>query len=115
VKKDNIVFIRHIKDAIELIINFTKNYDNKRFVNDVLIQSAVVRQIEIIGEAVKNLTPEFKRKYPQIPWRDIIGMRDKLIHQYFGVDLNRVWNVVKKDLAVLKAEIKNILEIESGN
>ena len=114
-KKDNIVFIRHIKDAIELIINFTKNYDNKRFVNDVLIQSAVVRQIEIIGEAVKNLTPEFKRKYPQIPWRDIIGMRDKLIHQYFGVDLNRVWNVVKKDLAVLKAEIKNILEIESGN
>lgn len=80
--------------------------------NNNLVQAGVVREIEIMGEATKRLTNEFKEKYPDIPWKKVAGMRDKLIHDYFGVDLNAVWDTVKKDINVLEGKIKDIIERE---
>lgn len=74
-----------------------------------LVQDAVIRQIEIIGEATKQLSKTIKEKYPEIPWKDIAGMRDKLIHDYLGVDLNAVWKTVEKDIPFLKNKLKEII------
>ena len=82
------------------------------FLNIFLIVFAVVRQIEIVGEAVKNLPSGFRDKHPEVPWRDIVGTRDKIIHHYFGVDLNVVWAIVKKDLVELKKNVEDILRKE---
>jgi len=69
----------------------------------------VVRNIEIIGEAIKNLPEEFKNKHKGIPWKDIAGMRDRIAHFYFGIDYNLVWDTIKKDIPVLKKEIKKLI------
>jgi uncharacterized protein with HEPN domain len=74
------------------------------------MQSAVIRQIEIIGEASKNLTADYKKKHSLIPWRDIVDMRNKLIHEYFGVDKQVVWNTITIDLPQLKNQIANLLK-----
>lgn len=80
------------------------------FTNNTQVQDAVTRRIEIIGEAVKNLPEIFKKKYPEVAWKDIAGTRDVLIHAYFSVDIDTVWTIVKKDIPVLKKQIKDILE-----
>ena len=73
-------------------------------------QKASIRSIEVIGEAAKNIPDSFKEKYPEIVWKDIIGTRDKLIHHYFGVDLNAVWKVGKEDIPELKISIYVMLK-----
>jgi uncharacterized protein with HEPN domain len=73
------------------------------------IQDAVIRRLEIIGEAVKNLPPDFKERYTNIPWQQIAGMRDVLIHEYFGVDLNLTWQTVREDIPSLKSKLEEIL------
>lgn len=103
------IFIEHISVAIEMIEKFTINADEKTFKADSMEQSAVIRQFEIIGEAAKNIPTKFRKLYPDVPWLDMCGMRDKLIHEYFGVDLNSVWKTVKNDLPVLKKQIEKIL------
>lgn len=110
--KSDIVYLKHILDAIHRIEEYTQNLNHKQFLSNHLVQDAVIRQIEIIGEATKHLSRFIRKKYPEILWQDIAGMRDKLIHGYFGVDLYAVWNTVKKDIPELKIQIQNIIAEE---
>jgi uncharacterized protein with HEPN domain len=108
-KKDDTIYLRHILDAIVKIEKYTKDIDYKRFIEDTQIQDSVIRQLEIIGEATKHLSDTFRDKYPSIPWKKIAGMRNKLIHDYFGVDIDAVWNTVKDDIPKLKEEVSLII------
>jgi len=108
--KEPIIYVSHIRDAIALIEEFTINIDKKGLEKSKLIQSAVFRQIEIMGEASKNVSSEFRKKHENIPWSKIAGMRDMLIHQYFSVDTEKVWDVIRNDLPKLKTDIQKILQ-----
>ncbi len=105
-KKNDDFFINHILDAINKIEKYTANTDYDDFIKDMMKQDAVIREIEIIGEAVKKLSEKYKDKKSNIPWKDIAGMRDKLIHDYFGVDIDAIWETVLKDIPDLKSKIK---------
>jgi uncharacterized protein with HEPN domain len=107
--KDPKVFIKHILQSIILIEEYTKPLSKQEFLGCDYIQDAVIRRLEIIGEAVKNLPPDFKERYTNIPWQQIAGMRDVLIHEYFGVDLNLTWQTVREDIPSLKSELEEIL------
>jgi len=109
-KKDPKIFIEHILESIERIEDYTKEITKDQFVNSGKTQDAVIRRIEVIGEAVKNIPDEIKEKYSGVPWRRITGMRDILIHEYFGVDLELTWKVVKEDVVDLKKKISKVKE-----
>ena len=98
-----------ILEASTRILSYTKGFDFKDFQNDTKTQDAVIRNVEIIGEAVKNLSLEFKDSYPGIPWKSIAGMRDKLIHDYFGINTDIVWGVAEKNLPDLIRVLKTFL------
>ena len=99
------VYVRHILDAIAAVASFLNGLDYGRFTEDLRTQSAVVRQIEIVGEATSRLSEDFRARHDDIPWRDIIGMRNKLVHEYFGVDLEAVWKTATEDLTQLKRQL----------
>ena len=106
--KDPIVYLLHINDSIVLIGKYINKINKKEFLSDPILQDAVMRRLEIIGEAVKNLPVSFKSKHKSVPWKKIAGMRDILIHEYFGVDLSVVWTTCKEDLPFLKAALMKI-------
>ena len=112
-KRNIWLFIDDILEGIKNIEEFTKNLNKEKFSKDNLRQSAVIRQLEIIGEATKNVPISFREKYPNIPWKDMAGLRDILSHAYFGVDISRVWNVITKDLPNIKIKIEKIKLNES--
>ena len=93
----------------------TKDIDYEEFANNRLIRHATIKELEIIGEAVKNIPEEIKDKYPQIPWKNIAGMRDILVHAYFKVDTAIVWGVIKERLPELKEQIEKILKDLEGD
>ncbi|MFQ6002243.1 MAG: DUF86 domain-containing protein [Candidatus Zixiibacteriota bacterium] len=102
-------FLLDILEACGRIEGFVKGVSYEDFINDIKTQDAILRNIEIIGEAVKNLSNEFKNKHTEIEWKKISGMRDKLIHLYFGVNLEIVWDVVKNKIPILKDQISEPL------
>jgi uncharacterized protein with HEPN domain len=107
-KRDIGLFIQDILENIKDIESFSKGTSKESFMNDKLKQKAIIRSLEIIGEAVKNITNSFREKYLDVEWTKIAGMRDIIIHGYFRVDLDAVWNVIKKDLPKLKKQIEKI-------
>ncbi|MCL5010514.1 MAG: DUF86 domain-containing protein [Patescibacteria group bacterium] len=109
-KKDPLVFLRHILESIVWIEKDTAGFSEQEFRRNVPIQDAVLRRLEIIGEAVRNLPEDFKDKHSSISWQDISDMRNQLIHHYFGVDLHTVWRVVQDDLPPFKRQIEKILK-----
>lgn len=106
--KDISIFLDHILESIMLIGEYSKNVSDKDFYRNTELQDAVMRRLEIIGEAIKHIPDDFRVEYPTIAWKSIAGLRDKLIHEYFGVDTNLVWELVQKDLPVLEKEIQRI-------
>ena len=108
-----LLYIDDILESIKNIESFTKMVSKDNFMTNKEKQYAVVRAIEIIGEATKNISESFKQKYPEIKWKRVAGMRDVLIHAYFEVKLDKVWNVIKDDLPKLKKQIEEILKKES--
>ncbi|HNV94788.1 MAG TPA: DUF86 domain-containing protein [Methanofastidiosum sp.] len=109
-KKSEEIYFRHILNAIKNIEMYTRNINYSEFQKNSMINSAVIFQIIIIGEAVKNISEELKEDYPDIPWRNIAGTRDRLIHGYFEIQLSEVWEVVVSDLNDLKNVVMAILE-----
>ena len=110
-RKGDSVYLSHIFDSIERIEEYTEGMEKENFSSNNLVQDGTIRQIEIIGEATKNLSKDLQKRYPQIPWSDIAGMRDRLIHHYFGINLEDVWHTVKVDIPALKDEILVILDV----
>ena len=107
-RREVIDYIEDVIDAITNATEFVKDMTYDRFVKDTKTVYAVIRAIEIMGEAVKNIAEEIREKYPDVPWRALAGMRDKVIHAYFGVKLERVWEVVKRDMPSLKTKFEKI-------
>jgi len=109
--KNNNVYLQSILDAIEKIEIWVEGQEFEDFLDDKgLLQSSVIRQLEVIGEAAGRLTKDFTGKHPEIPWTKIIGMRNRLIHEYMSVDLDLTWGVARDELPALKKNIKGILK-----
>ncbi len=107
--KDDSFYLSHILDSINQIQLYIKCLDYEAFIENRLVQDAVIRQLEIIGEAAKNLSGALRSCSPEIPWRDLAGMRDKLIHHYFGIDIYAVWETATQDIEPLKIKIQKLL------
>jgi uncharacterized protein with HEPN domain len=108
--KDDTVYLQHVLDAINTIQEYLLGVDEDKFKATQLLQDGTIRQIEIVGEAVRHLSKDIRKTYPEIPWQDIAGMRDKLIHDYFGVDIEKVWDTAQQDLPILKEQVIGILK-----
>ncbi|KCZ71015.1 hypothetical protein ANME2D_03044 [Candidatus Methanoperedens nitroreducens] len=109
-KRDVKLYLQDIWESILAIEEYTGTLTEEEFYKNRQVQDAVLRRLEIIGEAVKNIDKHFRNRYPDIAWKKIAGMRDVLIHAYFGINMKRVWGVVKKDIPELKQEILFIME-----
>ena len=103
------VRLQHILQAISFIDEFVKGIELKSFISDHLVQSAVVRQFEIIGEATNNISESLKTKYPEVQWKEIKGFRNFLIHEYFRVDAIELWQTIGEDLPIIKDQLEDIL------
>jgi len=109
-KKNPKIFLQHILDSIDEIENYIKNISEEKFIHSTQIQDAVIRRLEIIGEAAKRIPKEIINRYKFIPWKKIAGTRDVLIHDYFEVDIEAVWETITKDIRKLKQDIQKILK-----
>ncbi|MGC8638043.1 MAG: DUF86 domain-containing protein [Athalassotoga sp.] len=99
-----------IVESIRYIKRYTLNLNEEEFYQSEQIQDAVLRRLEIIGEATKNISDDFKDQFPQLPWKEMAGIRDVIIHDYFGINLRRIWLTVKQDLPTLETLIEEVLK-----
>jgi len=106
--RDYTLYLKDILEAMESIEKFVGDMSFENFREDDKTASAVIRKFEIIGEATKQIPDEVKQEYSKVPWKEMAGMRDRLIHLYFGVDYNLVWTTIKNRIPTVKSLIKNI-------
>lgn len=104
------ILVEHILESIKQIENYTKNISERDFLKSTQAQDSVIRRLEIIGEAIGNFPEEIRKEHSNIQWNEISGMRNFLIHEYFGVDLHLIWNTIKNDIPKLKKQMKKIIE-----
>ena len=109
-ERDDSVYLRHVVDASERISQYLEGVSRIQFETNNLLQDGVIRQLEIMGEAIKRVSKNLRSAYPEVEWQDTAGMRDKLIHDYFGVDIETVWLTAKDDIPVLNRQIRGILK-----
>jgi len=108
--RDPKLYLNDIIEAMSAIEQFVEGIDFEDFKNDDMRSSAVIRKFELIGEAAKSVPESIKQEYPDIPWKDMAGMRDRLIHFYFGIKYELVWNTIRDVIPQVKASITKILE-----
>lgn len=110
VGKNSNIFLQHILENILKIEVGISDIPEVEFSRNVDMQDATLRRLEVIGQAVRNIPDSFRATHPQIPWKKIAGLRDMLIHEYFGVDMGLVWKVVDKDIPKLKKQVTDLLK-----
>jgi uncharacterized protein with HEPN domain len=108
-KRDDTVYLRHMLDAVSAVEEYLQGANEDSFKRNRLLQDGVVRQVQIAGEAAKRLSPEFRARHADVPWQDIAGMRDKLVHDYFGVDVDTVWLTAIEDLPQPGEAVRRVL------
>lgn len=113
-KRDDTVYLNDMLDAIRQIEQYMRGLEFQAFSEDKMRQDAVVRRFQVIGEAARNISPEFQQAHPNVPWSEIIGMRHKVIHDYFEIDLETIWDTVYSDLPSLEEWIERTLAGESS-
>lgn len=111
--KDPKIFLVHIRESIQQIEAYVGGFSHGDFVRSLQVQDAVVRRLEIIGEATKNIPDDFKERYPDIPWKKIANMRNTLIHEYFSVDVEILWNLLDADLKKFKEQVETLLGLDT--
>ena len=105
-KRNAKLYLEDIKDSLKKIKKYIRGLSFEGFRKDAKTQDAVIRNLEIIGEAANNIPRESKSKYPRVPWKEIVGMRNKVIHEYFGVDVEILWKTIKEDIPELERSLK---------
>ncbi len=112
----NLDYLLDIQDAIDRVLEYTDGLSWDEYLRDRKTQDAVVRNLEVLGEAAKNIPDDFRSKYPVVPWRDMSGTRDRLVHDYFGINQEIVWQIIQKDLPGLRKHIIGIIsKISAGD
>lgn len=109
-RKDNKIYLLDIKNSCSKILKYTKNKTENDFVKDHMLSDAVEKNLLVIGEASTKISIDFKKTNPQIDWKSIVGIRNKIIHEYFDINIDTIWLTVTKDIPVLKKQINQILK-----
>jgi uncharacterized protein with HEPN domain len=103
-------YLEDIHDALGQIQEYIQGYNFQQFVNDRKTQDAVVRNLEIMGEAAKHISAGLRRRHAEIPWKSLAGVRDRIVHDYFGINYEIIWQIATKELPELDANLRTILE-----
>lgn len=105
-ERNTILYLSDIREAIEKIDEFVKPMSFEAFSRDARTIDAVVRNIEVIGEAARHIPENLRLAYPTVPWKQIVGARAKVVHEYFGIDIEIIWKTIQEDLPILKNEVE---------